>query len=225
MTAGDGTFAFQVPDNPHTKWPMIHITANTSDEDLDAVDFNKDGWNDIAGTNGATQQVSWFENPRGFKDNWVEHKVCQLPASARYLDRIAAGDINGDKRTDIVMSEETQRGPASTIIFLQPAKSGEVWTMQTLVNQYTTNSMDLADVDMDGDPDILTGEHRGEKRLTLWENDGKGKFRAFVIDRGKENHDGAKLVDLDNDGDLDIVGIGYDAFSIIHVWWNDAIVK
>jgi hypothetical protein len=225
LTAGKGTYAFQVPDNPTTKWPMIHITTNTSDEDLDLADFNSDGWNDIAGTNGQTQEVLWFENPKGFKDNWQEHKAGQLAASDKYLDRVVAGDLNGDKKADIAMSEETQRGPASTILFLQPAKGEGPWTMQTLANQYTTNSMDMADLDNDGDLDILTGEHRGEKRLTIWENDGKGKFKSFVIDRGKENHDGAKFVDIDNDGDLDIIGIGYDKFSVIHLWWNDAIVK
>jgi hypothetical protein len=225
MTGGGGTYAFQVPENPETRWPMIHITSNSSDEDLDAVDFNGDGWNDIAGTNGQTQEVSWFENPKGFKDNWIEHKVAKLAESAKYLDRVVAGDVNGDKRIDILMSEETQQGSASTFIFLAPAKADGPWTRQTLVNQYTTNSMDMADIDKDGDLDVLTGEHRGAKRLTIWENDGKGTFKAYIIDRGKENHDGAKLVDLDNDGDLDIVGIGYDAFSIIHVWWNDAIAR
>ncbi|MEX2232924.1 MAG: VCBS repeat-containing protein [Cyclobacteriaceae bacterium] len=225
LTAGKGTYAFQVPDNPSTKWPMIHVTTNTSDEDLDLADFNNDGWNDIAGTNGQTQEVLWFENPKGFKDNWQSHKVGQLPPSDKYLDRVVAGDVNGDKKVDIIMSEETQRGPAATIIFLQPDKAGATWTMRPLVNQYTTNSMDMADVDNDGDLDILTGEHRGDKRLTIWENDGKGKFKSYVIDHGKENHDGAKFADLDNDGDLDIIGIGYDTFSVIHVWWNDAIVK
>jgi hypothetical protein len=66
---------------------------------------------------------------------------------------------------------------------------------------------------------------RGEKKLTIWQNDRKGRFKPFEIDRGKENHNGAKLIDLDNDGDLDIVGIGYDNYSVIHVWWNDAIIK
>lgn len=225
MTAGGGTYAFQVPEDPQTTWPMIHITSNSSDEDLDAADFNNDGWNDIAGTNGQTQEVSWFENPKGFKDNWVEHKVAKLEESSKYLDRVVAGDLNDDKRIDIVMSEETQTGPASTFIFLAPAKTDAPWTRKTLVNQYTTNSMDMADIDRDGDLDILTGEHRGAKRLTVWENDGKGNFKPYIVDQGKENHDGAKLIDLDNDGDLDVVGIGYDAFSIIHVWWNDAITR
>lgn len=224
MTAGDGTYAFQVPDNPDTKWPMIHITDNTSDEDLDLADFNNDAWNDIAGTNGKTQQVLWFENPKGFRENWKQHQVTKLPQSSKYLDRIVSGDLNGDKKPDIVMSEETQKGPASTLLFFQGNSAGD-WSTKTLVNQYTTNSMDIADMDGDGDLDIITGEHRGPKRLALWENDGKGNFREFVIDRGKENHDGAKLVDLDNDGDLDIVGIGYDTYPYIHVWWNDAIVR
>jgi hypothetical protein len=225
MTAGNGTFAFRIPDNLLTEWPMIHITTSTSDEDIDVADFNNDGWNDIAGTYGNTHEVFWFENPKGFKDNWKKHKVGQVKTN-NYLDRVVAGDVNGDKKPDIIVSEETQTGPATTIIFLQPDKPGDdQWMRQILVNQYTTNSMDLADMDNDGDLDIITGEHRGEKRLTLWQNNGKGIFRSFIIDRGKENHDGAKVVDLDDDGDLDIVGIGYDAFSVVHVWWNDAIVK
>lgn len=225
MTAGNGTSAFQIPANPFANWPMIHVTSSTSDEGIAVADFNNDGWNDIAGTFGETHEVFWFENPKGFKDNWQKHKVGQTTSSANYLDRVVAGDVNGDKKPDIVISEENQGGPASTIIFLQPDKPNGEWPMQTLVNQYTTNSMDMADMDMDGDLDIVTAEHRGEKRLTLWQNNGKGKFQPFIIDRGKENHDGAKIVDLDNDGDLDIVGIGYDTFSVIHVWWNDAIIK
>ena len=226
VTAGNGTYAFRIPANPLTNWPMIHVTTSTSDEDIDVADFNNDGWNDIAGTFGETHEVLWFQNPKSFKDNWQKHKVGQTTSSVNYLDRVVAGDLNGDKKADIVISEETQLGPAGTFIFLQPDKPGDTdWTMQTLVNQYTTNSMDMADMDNDGDLDIVTGEHRGEKRLTLWQNDGKGNFKSFVIDRGKENHDGAKIIDLDNDGDLDIVGIGYDTFSVIHVWWNDAIVK
>ena len=224
MTAGNGTYAFQIPANPAAKWPMIHVTSNTSDEDIDIADFNSDGWNDIAGTFGETHEVFWFENPKGFKDSWKKHLVGEIETT-NYLDRVVSGDLNGDKKPDIVVSEETQKGPASTVLFFQPDNLSSQWRTKTLINQYTTNSMDLADLDQDGDLDILTGEHRGEKRLTIWENDGKGNFRSYVIDRGKENHDGAKFVDLDNDGDLDIVGIGYDTFSVIHVWWNDAVSK
>jgi len=225
MTAGNGTYAFRIPDDPYDQWPMIHVTASTSDEDIDVADFNNDGWNDIAGTFGETHEVLWFQNPKGFEADWHKHKVGQV-ITKNYLDRVVAGDVNGDKKPDIIISEETQSGPASTIIFLQPDKPGEgEWIWRTLVNQYTTNSMDMADMDGDGDLDIITGEHRGEKRLTIWQNDGIGTFKSFIIDRGKENHDGAKIVDLDNDGDLDIAGIGYDSYSVIHVWWNDAIVK
>ncbi|MBK7549799.1 MAG: hypothetical protein IPI20_19235 [Rhodoferax sp.] len=43
-----------------------------------------------------------------------------------------------------------------------------------------------------------------------------------VVDTGKESHLGARLVDLNGDGTLDIVSIAYDAFQNLHIWRNDA---
>jgi len=40
-----------------------------------------------------------------------------------------------------------------------------------------------------------------------------------------ENHLGARTVDLDGDGDLDLVGIAWDAFPFLHIWRNDAVQR
>jgi hypothetical protein len=42
------------------------------------------------------------------------------------------------------------------------------------------------------------------------------------VDEGKESHEGTRLFDLDDDGDLDIVSIAYDAPEQIHLWRNDS---
>jgi len=41
------------------------------------------------------------------------------------------------------------------------------------------------------------------------------------IDRGKESHLGARLFDLDADGDLDLVSHAWDRWQDLHLWRND----
>ena len=81
-------------------------------------------------------------------------------------------------------------------------------------------------MDGDGDIDLVTGEHRGpNKKVQVWENSGKVSFKLHLIDQGKENHLGTLLADMDNDGDMDMLGIAWDDFQYLHLWRNDAVSK
>jgi hypothetical protein len=97
------------------------------------------------------------------------------------------------------------------------------WPQHLLTSQGSTNSMEVADFDGDGDMDVITGEHVGALRVIIWENDGTGSFVPHTVDSGKESHYGVRPVDLDNDGDLDVVSIAWNANQLIHLWRNDAI--
>jgi hypothetical protein len=77
-------------------------------------------------------------------------------------------------------------------------------------------------MDMDGDVDLVLAEHRGDKRIEVWENDGRGTLVERPVGRGAESHLGARAVDLDGDGDLDLVSIAYDGFRGLHLWRHDA---
>jgi hypothetical protein len=86
--------------------------------------------------------------------------------------------------------------------------------------------MSVADVDGDGGADIVTGEHRGAKRVIVWRNRGHGaQWTADEVDSGKESHLGAQVADLDGDGDLDILSIGWDDYKVFHLWRNDRITR
>jgi len=67
-------------------------------------------------------------------------------------------------------------------------------------------AVDLGDLDGDGDLDLVTSNFGGAS-WTVLENDGRGMFgnaRALAASRAGSC---AVLVDRDNDGDLDMIGI------------------
>lgn len=69
--------------------------------------------------------------------------------------------------------------------------------------------------DVDGDLDAVVGEHNlnnvAASQLHIFENtDGKGgAWTRHAISKGDEHHDSAQLTDIDSDGDLDIISIGW----------------
>ncbi|ESZ19151.1 FG-GAP repeat domain-containing protein [Mesorhizobium sp. L48C026A00] len=69
----------------------------------------------------------------------------------------------------------------------------------------------MADINDDGRPDLDMGEHRGALRLSLWRNLGGGRFIEQLVGEGVESHLSARPVDLDADGDREIVSKGWDA--------------
>ena len=77
------------------------------------------------------------------------------------------------------------------------------------------------DLDGDTDTDLVVGEHNLARpdaaRLLLYENvDGAGMhWRRSVLAVGDEHHNGALAVDLDLDGDIDIVSIGWGHSNVL----------
>lgn len=213
-------YYFQIPALPSAgSWPRTTVASVSYPEDVAVGDIDGDGDIDLAGTTDSTT-VAWYENPGDGAGNWSVHVIGALPS--QYADRFYTEDLNADSRKDLVVS--AANGAANGVYWFQapPNPSSSNWTRHTIVLQDTTNSLDVADMDNDGDIDVISGEHRGPKRVAIWENDGLGAFVEHIVDAGKESHLGSRVADLDNDGDLDIVSIAWDSFQFMHVWRNNA---
>ena len=229
LASGDGTYYFEVPDNPGAgNWPKTRIATNIMDEGIGVGDINGDGYIDIATGKevGEDYSVWWFENPRNGSGNWSGRLV---GPSDHAPDRIIFADMNGDGLLDVVVSEERYPGKkpdANLYWYEQLSGKGMKFKRHTVTtNKYSLNNLDVADFDRDGDMDIVTCEHKGPEgkfKLLIFENNGQGRFKEHLADRGKESHLGTRVADMDNDGDLDIVSIAWDNYKFLHLWRNNS---
>jgi hypothetical protein len=211
---GKGIELLTIPGQP-TKdaWRLEKIFGESQDEALSAGDIDRDGRVDLLlGT-------IWLRN------EGLGWSAFRLDADAGNPDRNRLVDINGDGRLDAVVGFEAISKPGDVVWYEQGSAATQPWTKHVIGTVIGPMSLDVADVDGDGDPDVIVGEHNlkdpASARLLVFENlDGRGgRWRPVVVHTGDEHHDGALAVDLDGDGDLDIASIGWGHPRV--VWYEN----
>ncbi|MCW5980392.1 MAG: VCBS repeat-containing protein [Bryobacteraceae bacterium] len=219
LAAGGSVYYFEIPSKPAGgNWPKVQIARDTSEEGVAAGDIDRDGHVDVVASSADGKRVSWFKSPGDGSPGW---KALEIGPVNQLADRVAMADFNADGRLDVAVAEESwpDAGPASVFWFEQPSDLSQPWTRHTVVTQYTTNAMDVADMNGDGAPDIVTGEHRGTRKVAVWENRNRGaSWVERVVDTGKESHLGARAIDLDGDGKPEILSICWDTYRNLHLW-------
>jgi hypothetical protein len=184
-------------------WSIRRISQFSQDEALSAGDIDRDGRTDLLlGT-------WWLRNePSGF----TRHRISDTVAAP---DRNRLADIDGDGRLDAVVGFEAISKPGDVVWYRQGADPLASWERHHIGTAVGPMSLDVADFDGDGDLDVVVGEHNladpASARLLLFLNDdGRGgRWTTKVLATGDEHHDGALAVDIDGDGDIDVVSIGW----------------
>ncbi|MCI0393215.1 MAG: VCBS repeat-containing protein [Acidobacteria bacterium] len=215
--SGKGIQLFTAPKNPSTDtWKWRQISEVSQDEELSVGDIGRDTFLDLLlGT-------KWLRN---YGKSWALHTLNGVSGDP---DRNRLADINGDGRLDAVVGFEAINKPGKLAWYEQPPNPTETWIEHMIGTPVGPMSLDVADMDRDGDLDIVVGEHNYQEpakaRLLIFENlDGKGgKWKEHIISTGDEHHDGAVVVDIDSDGDLDIISIGWSHKNVL-LYENKAI--
>lgn len=216
-----GTQIYRVPADARADWEWERLHELSTGEDMALGDIDGDGDLDIhLGT-------VWLRNDGGGSFH---------PLPAAVLDegrpgRVRLHDINRDGLPDVVLTIKE----GNQIVWAQNPgdASGGEWPMQRInLDPIRSESLDVADLDHDGDAEVVAGEHRGRGRVFVFENKENGsEWAPYIVEPGIEDdggivdlvktlvgqgelaaidhRNGTQLIDLDQDGDFDIVSAGW----------------
>jgi FG-GAP-like repeat len=151
---------------PHPNWGSSGI---------ELVDLDKDGDLDVLYTHGDTfddfvlkpyHGIQWLENTGTFP--FVEHALATLPGA----QRAQAADMDGDGDLDIVAAAMIAGGEVNerlaSLVWLEQTEPG-VFARHTIeMGSPNHATLDLADADGDGRPDIVVGWFAFSKPFESW---------------------------------------------------------
>ena len=182
INKGGGDFSFErrvIYTAPHPNW---------GSSGFELVDLDKDGDTDVLLTHGDTfddgivkpyHGIQWLENTGAFP--FVEHTLAQMPG----VHRAQAADLDGDGDLDIVAAallaggSDVDERVLPALVWLEQIAPG-TFTRHTIemgIPRHAT--LDLGDIDRDGDIDIVTGNFSigplDKSSVEVWVNGGKGK--------------------------------------------------
>jgi tetratricopeptide (TPR) repeat protein len=184
------------------------------------VDLDQDGRQDVLACDVLGQQVSWIRQARD--DEFVEEVILSGVNGAVHVEVI---DFENDGDLDVLIA-------AMGVILPTDARMGQViilendghenFTAHTIAEgvQRVTDVRG-GDIDGDGDLDLSVAQFGYTQGQVQWfENKGDWNFLPHqLIDRSGAIH--APIVDIDNDGDLDILALLSQEWETVYAFVND----
>ena len=182
------TFQYHVVDSGSVNNPWAKMIG----------DINGDNLPDII-IGGQKGPLVWYRNPE-----WEKFVISE--GGYNTVDG-EAGDIDGDGDIDIVMGG----------LFWYENPGGLQVSQDTLwkahqIADHPTHDVELADINNDGRLDVVTrnqsdfGTMKGNT-IHLWTNNDNDEWEEKILEC--EHGEGLKVIDLEGDGDEDVIGSGF----------------
>lgn len=218
-------------------WQRSELGSYSVPQNAEPVDLDGDGDMDIVvGARGDTRLV-YFENLGAGSLDFLEHAIGIYDGEMGGFN-LEYTDLNNDGRLDIIGKNDRDQ----FIWIEQPETIDNTWNAYTIGSILPDDlvGMEIADIDNDGDTDLMVGSYsRGPRtgdgdvdiydelgRLAWFENpgDAKSEWNLHDISRRKRGmFDKFIARDLDNDGDMDFLGTRGNSAPFDGVFWLEQV--
>ncbi len=166
------------------------------------ADINQDGVLDIVVTSFKDDRVQWYDGT-----NNQHHVIAENIDGAADL---VVGDFNKDGLLDVVSAASF----ANRFYWHINLGLGQFKTLPLFENALFANSVEIADLNNDGMPDVIGTS--GTDDSVRWFEFTKGSVQAYLIDDTNDAPNDVTAGDVDGDGDVDLVVANFFSGDISH---------
>lgn len=217
VIAGEGLFWFENLNGEATEWQRHQIVEYFSISALTLADFDGDGDVDIAGARGDGTPPILLRNTDGSGTVWQYQILYQPPPPRSFMEayEFVSGDYDDDGDIDIISAHADENSWTFEIFervtILENSGDGSEWWPNPLNvpdREYWTRHVDLADMDGDGDLDIMSGQafNHWNHELVWWENPDWGNpWTSHLIGSDSTTYRDALTADVDDNGTMDVI--------------------
>jgi len=181
-----------------------HTITSSADQprSVFAADMDGDGDLDALSADQGSGEIAWYQNEgTGNFSKYSIEILSGLGAS------VFAADVDGDGDMDVLAGAYDDSIDNNNKILWYENNGSQSFTPHTIMsgaNARAAVRVSAADVDSDGDMDVLAAAFHVDK-IYWFENDGSQSFTSRTITSAADGATSVVAADLDGDGDMDVL--------------------